>query len=246
MKRKNIKLLIEYDGTNYCGWQRQPNNLSVQEALEKAVAKITGEMVIVTGSGRTDSKVHALEQVANFHTLSKVPADRFKLALNGVLPKDIVITESSEVDLEFHACNDAKGKEYKYIIYNGNTRSPIRRNYSYFINKKLNFEDMEYALKFFIGKHDFKGFMATGSSIKGTIRTITDAYILKDEDMIEITIKGTGFLYNMVRIIAGTIIDVGRHKIDKNSIENIIDSRDRIKAGHTADAKGLYLWKVFY
>ena len=137
-------------------------------------------------------------------------------------------------------------RKYKYIIYNGKIRSAIKRNYSYFINQELNLEDMEYALKFFIGRHDFRGFMATGSSIKGTVRTITDAYLVKNEDMIEITIKGTGFLYNMVRIIAGTIIDVGRGKIDKFDIEKIIESRDRIKAGHTADAKGLYLSKVFY
>lgn len=246
MNKKNIKLLIEYDGTNYCGWQRQPDAPSVQESLERAVLKITGESVTVTGSGRTDSKVHALEQVANFHTSSVIPTDKFKMVLNGELRGDIAVRESVEVDSKFHSCDDARGKEYKYIIYNGKTRSPIKRNYSYFINQKLNFENMEYALKFFIGTHDFKGFMATGSSIKGTVRTITDAYIEKDKDMIEITIKGTGFLYNMVRIIAGTLIDVGRSKIDKDSIEEIIKSGDRIKAGHTADAKGLYLSKVFY
>lgn len=246
MKRKNIKLLIEYDGTNYCGWQRQPDEPSVQESLEKAVLKATGESVTVIGSGRTDSKVHALEQAANFHTSSVIPVDRFKMVLNGELPRDIAVIDATEVDIEFHACDYAKSKEYKYIIYNGRTRSPIKRNYSYFINQKLNFEDMEYAIKYFIGTHDFRGFMATGSSIKGTTRTITDAHIVKDEDMIEITIKGTGFLYNMVRIIAGTLIDVGRSKIDKNSIEEIIHSRDRINAGHTADAKGLYLSKVFY
>lgn len=246
MKKKNIKLLIEYDGTNYCGWQRQPKDPSVQEELERAILKLTGKDVTVIGSGRTDSKVHALEQVANFHISSKIPAGKFKLALNGLLSQDIAIKSSSEVHLDFHACDDAKLKEYKYMIYNGKTRSPIRRNHSYFINQKLNFKDMEYALKFFIGTHDFKGFMATGSSIKGTVRTITDASIVKDKDMIEITIQGTGFLYNMVRIIAGTLIDIGRGKIDKNYIEEIIESKDRIRAGHTADAKGLYLAKVFY
>lgn len=246
MKKKNIKLLIEYDGTNYCGWQRQPKDPSVQEELERAILKLTGKSVTVVGSGRTDSKVHALEQVANFNISSKIPASKFKLALNGLLPQDIAIKSSSEVHLDFHACDDAKLKEYKYLIYNGKTRSPIKRNHSYFISKKLNFKDMEYALRFFIGTHDFRGFMATGSSIKGTVRNITDASIVKNEDMIEVTIQGTGFLYNMVRIIVGTLIDIGRGKIDKNSIEDIIESRDRIKAGHTADAKGLYLSKVFY
>ena len=246
MNKKNIKLLIEYDGTNYCGWQRQTDDPSIQEALEEAIFEVTGENVTVTGSGRTDSRVHALGQVANFHTSSKIPADKFRMVLNGVLERDIVVKDSKEVDFNFHACDHAKGKEYKYIIYNGKIRSAIKRNYSYFINQELNLEDMEYALKFFIGRHDFRGFMATGSSIKGTVRTITDAYLVKNEDMIEITIKGTGFLYNMVRIIAGTLIDVGRGKIDKFDIEKIIESRDRIKAGHTADAKGLYLSKVFY
>ncbi len=246
MNKKNIKLTLEYDGTNYCGWQKQPNTPTVQEALEKAIFKITGEDVDVIGSGRTDSKVHALGQVANFHTLSSIPEEKFALALNGVLPKDIVVRESEEKELNFHSRYQAVGKEYKYIIYNDKVRSPLKRNYSYFVNYELDIDSMKYALNFFGGTHDFSAFMSTGSSIIGTTRTITGAELVENENMIEITIRGTGFLYNMVRIIVGTLVDIGIGKIDKNLVEEIINSKDRNMAGHTAAAEGLYLSKVFY
>lgn len=246
MDIKNIKLIVEYDGTNYCGWQKQPNAPSIQETLEKALLKITGEEVHVVGSGRTDSKVHASNQVANFHTRSKIPADKFRLALNRILPWDIAVKDSVQVDLGFHACDDAIGKEYKYVIYNNKVRSPLVRDYSYYVYDPLDIDSMSLALEHFIGTHDFAGFMATGSSIKGTIRTITTAQIVKTDSKIELTIRGTGFLYNMVRIIAGTLIDVGKGKIDQKKIGEIIESKDRNRAGHTAAARGLYLSKVFY
>ena len=243
---RNIKLTLEYDGTNYCGWQMQPNAPSVQEALEGAIAKITGEKITVIGSGRTDSKVHALGQVANFHTKSKIPEEKFILALNSMLPSDIAVNKSIEVSQDFHSRYDAKEKEYKYLIYNSKVRSPIKRNSSYFVNYELDIEAMALALKYFIGTHDFVGFMSTGSSIKGTIRTITEASLIEKDDTIEISIRGTGFLYNMVRIIVGTLVDIGIGKIDKDSIEEIINSKSRNKAGHTAPPQGLYLSKVFY
>ena len=246
MDMKNIKLIVEYDGTNYCGWQKQPNAPSIQETLEKAVLKVTGEEVLVVGSGRTDSKVHANNQVANFYTRSKIPSDKFRLALNRILPRDVAVKDSSRVDLDFHACDDAVGKEYKYLIYNNRVRSPMVRNYSYYVYDPLDIDKMAIALESFLGTHDFAGFMATGSSIKGTVRTISGAEIVKKDSSIEITIRGTGFLYNMVRIIAGTLIDVGKGKIDKDDMGKIIARKDRNKAGHTAAARGLYLSKVFY
>lgn len=246
MNKRNIKLTLEYDGTNYCGWQKQPNAPTVEEALEKAIRKITGENANIVGSGRTDSKVHAFGQVANFHTLSNIPGEKFALALNGALPKDIVIRESEEKELDFHSRYWAVGKEYTYIIYNDKMRSPIRRNYSYFVNYDLDIEAMKCALNCFGGTHDFAAFMATGSSVLGTTRTITGAQLVENENLIEITIRGTGFLYNMVRIIVGTLVDIGIGKIDKNQVEKIINSKDRNMAGHTAPAEGLYLSKVFY
>ncbi len=246
MMKRNIKLTLEYDGTNYCGWQVQVNALSVEEVLVSAISKITDEDIFVIGSGRTDSKVHALGQVANFHTESKIPDEKFRLAINSKLPADIVVRESIEVSEDFHSRYDAKEKEYIYIIYNDKVRSPIKRNYSYFVNYELDIEAMERALECFIGTHDFVGFMSTGSSIKGTIRTITEASLKQKDGMIEIRVRGTGFLYNMVRIIVGTLVDIGIGKIDKDSTMQIINSKQRNKAGHTAPPQGLYLSKVFY
>lgn len=244
--KRNIKLTIEYDGTNYCGWQIQNNAISVQEIIERAIKKLTDEIVSITGSGRTDTKVHALGQVANFFTESTIPADKFRVALNCVLPDDISIRESREVDHNFHSRHLAVGKEYKYFIYANEVRSPIRRNYSCFARDSLNAEYMAKALECFVGTHDFSGFMSTGSSIKTTVRTIYEASLIKRDDMIEITIRGNGFLYNMVRIIVGTLLEVGTCKIDYKSMSEIIESTDRKRAGATAPAEGLYLSKVFY
>ena len=246
MKKRNIKLILEYDGTNYCGWQKQINAPTVQETLEKAIFKLTTEKVNSIGSGRTDSKVHALGQVVNFHTSSIIPAEKFAIALNSILPRDIVVKKSVEQELDFHSRYWAVGKEYKYFIYNGKIRSALKRNYSYFVNYDLDVEAMKYALNYFGGTHDFAGFMSTGSSVLGTTRTIKGAQLVENDDIIEITIRGTGFLYNMVRIIVGTLVDIGTGKIDKNLIEEIIESKDRNRAGHTAPAEGLYLSKVFY
>lgn len=246
MDKRNIRLTLEYDGTNYCGWQKQPNALSIQETLEKAISRVVKEDVSVTGSGRTDSNVHAMGQVANFYTVSKIPSDKFVMAINSMLPKDIAVRESKQVNLDFHSRYDAIGKEYKYLIYNSKVRSPLKKDYSYHVNYKLDREAMKDALYYFIGEHDFSGFMSTGSSIKGTVRTITHAEFVDNGEMIEITLRGTGFLYNMVRIIVGTLVDVGIGKIDKDSIVEIIESKERKQAGHTAPPEGLYLSQVFY
>lgn len=243
---RNIKLIIEYDGTNYFGWQKQPNHRTIQETIENSIKKITKEDIDIFGSGRTDRGVHARGQVANFFTNARIPEDKIKDAINSVLPDDIVISHSEEVDEAFHSRYSAKGKEYRYIFFNRRIPSPLLRNYAYHIPQKLHFDLMEKSLADFIGTHDFKSFMASGSSVKDTIRTINNASLNKNHEIIELKINGNGFLYNMVRIIAGTLVDIGIGKISRNDIPQIIASKDRKKAGHTAPPHGLYLEKVLY
>jgi tRNA pseudouridine38-40 synthase len=242
----NIKLTIEYDGTNYIGWQKQENGNSIQQEIERAINLITGEEVNLIGSGRTDSGVHAKGQVANFITKAKIPANKFKFAINSKLPDDIVIIDSEKVDESFHSRYDAIGKKYKYLIYDSPIRSPLYRNFVYHLPYPLDYKEMEKAIKFFIGTHDFRSFMASSSSVKTTIRTINDAFLFKENDLIVFSIEGNGFLYNMVRIIVGTLVDIGRGKINSSSIPNIISSKNRKAAGHTAPPQGLYLEKVYY
>lgn len=243
---KNVKLTIEYDGTNYHGWQYQNNVNSIQEEIEKALTKITGEYINIFGSGRTDAGVHATGQVANFYTTSQLPIKRFKYALNMRLPRDITIVDSEEVDLEFHSRFSAKGKQYKYIIYNNEMPSAINRNYSYHIINRLNIDEMKKASKCLIGTHDFKSFMSKGTIVKDTIRTIYSIDIIKNGNFIEIIIEGSSFLRSMIRIIVGTLILVGNGKLRKEDLPNIILGKTRCLSGPTAPAQGLYLQKVYY
>ncbi len=243
---KNIKIIIEYDGTNYFGWQRQKNQRSIQECIEEALYKLTGENISLIGSSRTDSGVHARGFVANFKTNSTIPPEKFKDALNTKLPIDIVVKWSEEVHLDFHARYDCKGKTYKYTILNEEVRSPLMRNYTYLVKDNLDIKSMEEACKYFIGKHDFEAFKSTGSSVKTSIRTISELYLVKNENLIEIYVSADGFLYNMVRIIVGTLIEVGRGKIAPEDIKDIIISKDRNKTGKCVPAQGLVLEKVFY
>ncbi|TYQ15151.1 UNVERIFIED_CONTAM: tRNA pseudouridine38-40 synthase [Acetivibrio alkalicellulosi] len=243
---KNIKLIIEYEGTNYHGWQIQKNAKTVQSTIEKAIKGLTGEEIKLTASSRTDFGVHAYGQTANFKTHSSIPADRFSYALNKMLPDDIVIKQSEEVEIDFHARYNAKGKKYRYIIYNSQFPSAILRNRAYHIPFKLNFENMKEGASFFCGTHDFSAFKSSGSSVKTSIRTITEISLVKNEDIIKMEIAGDGFLYNMVRIIAGTLVDVGMGRIESKDIIGIIEGRDRKKAGRTAPAQGLYLLEVYY
>lgn len=242
----NIKLTIQYDGSNYYGWQRQKDRNSIQGEVEKAIKLVTGETVNLIGSGRTDRGVHAEGQVANFITKSSIPGDRFKYALNSKLPNDISIVESNIVNDDFHSRYDAIGKMYRYIIYNKEIRNPMYRNFVYHVPYKLNMDNMQSALEFFLGTHDFSAFMASNSSVKSTIRTINEIFLIKRNDLIFFSIEGNGFLYNMVRIIVGTLIEVGSGKIELKSIPYIIESGNRNKAGHTAPAQGLCLEKVYY
>jgi len=246
---KNIKLIIEFDGTNYCGWQRQVKEPTVQEAVEKAISSLTGEAteaINLTGCSRTDSGVHSIAFVANFKTSSTVPPERFKEALNSRLPEDIAVINSEEVAPDFHARYAALGKTYCYTILNRGVRSPLYRNHTYLVKDHLDIDKMKEASRYFVGKHDFTAFKSTGSSVKTSVRTITALEVHKEGDLIKIYASADGFLYNMVRIIVGTLLEVGRGKIQPDTIKEIIESKERTRAGICVPAQGLSLDKVYY
>ncbi|KXG75691.1 tRNA pseudouridine synthase A [Fervidicola ferrireducens] len=242
----NVKILLEYDGSNYHGWQRQKNALTIQEVVEEAVYKVTGEKVKVIGAGRTDAGVHARGQVANFHTNCRIPVERLPYAINSHLPEDIVVKGAEEVPDDFHARYSAKAKVYTYTIYNAPFPSPLMRKYSYFYPHILDVEAMQEAAKAFVGVHDFTAFRASGSPVKSSIRNVMRLEVKKNKDVITIEVEADGFLYNMVRIIAGTLLEVGSGKRTPEEIPSVISSRDRERAGITLPAHGLCLEKVVY
>ena len=243
---RNIKLTIEYDGKDFNGWQKQHNKLNIQGTIEQAIKNITGEDVELNASGRTDAGVHALGQVANFKTNSEIPIEKFAIAINSKLKKSIVIKKAEEVDEKFHSRLNCKRKTYRYIINNSSEGTAIYRYLETHIPQKLDVKKMEQALKYFEGEHDFKAFKASGTSSKSSVRTIYKTQIYKKEDRIIIELTGNGFLYNMVRIIAGTLVDVGLGKIEPQQIENIIKEKKRENAGKTLPPNGLYLVSVEY
>lgn len=243
---RNIKLTIEYDGKEFNGWQKQPTKLNIQGEIEKAIEEITGEKVDLTASGRTDAGVHSLGQTANFKTDSQIPIEKIAKAINSKLKKSIVIKSAEEVDEKFHSRYSVKSKTYRYIINNSENGTAIYRGLEYHIPMKLDVKKMQEAVKFFEGEHDFKGFKASGTSSKSSIRTIYKGEVKQEGERIIIEVTGNGFLYNMVRIIAGTLVDVGLEKIKPEEISEIIESKDRTKAGKTLPPHGLYLLKVEY
>lgn len=243
---RNIKLTIEYDGKCYNGWQKQPNKLNIQGEIERAIYNITKEEVDLIGSGRTDAGVHALGQVANFKTNSEISIEKLPLAINSQLKNSIVIKEAEEVDERFHSRYNAKHKTYRYIINNSKCGTAIYRNLEYSYPFKLDAEKMKQASKYFEGEHDFKAFKSSGTSSKNSVRTIYKAIVKQEGEKIIIELTGNGFLYNMVRIISGTLLDVGLGKIRAEEIPEIIESKDRQRAGKTLPAHGLYLVEVKY
>ncbi|NMC57215.1 MAG: tRNA pseudouridine(38-40) synthase TruA [Eubacteriaceae bacterium] len=243
---RNIQLIIEYDGSNYCGWQRQNNGISIQQKIEEALEIISGEKLSITGAGRTDAGVHAYAQSANFYTESKIPIDKFPFAVNSALPSDIAVIKAYERDESFNSRYSAIEKTYIYKIYNRRIPSPFYARYAYHCPVDINIEKMIMASKQIIGKHDFTSFMATGGQVKSTVRDVYDIDIYKEGDIITISVRGNGFLYNMVRIISGTLLYAGIGKIDPSDIEKIIDSKDRTLAGITLPACGLYLKEIVY
>ena len=245
---RNIKLIIEYNGKSFNGWQKQPNKLNIQGEIEKAIEELTGEEVELIASGRTDAGVHSFGQTANFKTNNEtIEIEKFPLAINSKLKKTIVIKSAEEVDERFHSRYNVKSKTYRYVINNDETPSAIYKDLEYHFPIKLDVDKMNEASKFFIGEHDFKGFKASGTSSKSSVRIIFDAKVYKDDNnRINIELMGNGFLYNMVRIISGTLLDVGLGKIKPEDIKDIIEAKDRNLAGRTLPPYGLYLMKVEY
>lgn len=243
---RNIKLTIEYDGKDFKGWQKQPNKLNIQGEIEKAIENITGEKVELIASGRTDAGVHAMGQVANFKTNSNMPIEKIPIAINSQVKNSIRIQNAEEVDENFHSRFNCKKKTYRYVIDNSKYGSAIYRNISYHMPIKLDVEEMKKAIKYFEGEHDFKAFKSSGTSSKSSIRTIYKADIITEGTNIAIDLTGNGFLYNMVRIIAGTLVDVGLGKIKADDIPAIIESKDRTRAGKTLPPHGLMLLNVVY
>ncbi len=241
---RRIMLVIAYDGTAYCGWQIQNNAVTVEEKITNAIAELTGETIELIGASRTDAGVHACGNVAVFDTDSRIPADKFSYALNQRLPEDIVIQSSSEVALNFHPRHCDSRKTYEYKILNARHNRPLLRRYTYFVHQLIDVERMKQAAIYLIGEHDFKSFCSTHTQAKTTVRTIYYIDITQNADVISIKINGNGFLYNMVRIIVGTLLEVGMGMREPKEMKDILDKCDREAAGPTAPAIGLTLLEI--
>ena len=253
---RRILLRVAYDGTNYHGWQLQSNAATIEGELNRALRALTGEEIVVTGASRTDAGVHALGNVAVFDTTSRIPAEKFSYALNQRLPEDIVFQSSKQVADDFHPRHCDCRKTYEYDILNRTFPLPAYRNTAYFLYGTLNIEAMRRACQAFLGEHDFASFCAAGAQVQTTVRTIyslevecrplTEANVGSADQLLTIRVKGNGFLYNMVRIIAGTLVEVGRGHIKPEEVAGIIAAKDRAKAGPTAPARGLRLVEIEY
>lgn len=237
---------IEYDGTNYCGWQRQKEDITIQQVIEEAIDKIQGGTCTLEGSGRTDAGVHAINQVAHFDSICTIPPDSWRFVLNNILPPDIRIVKSTAVQNDWHARFWAKDKTYKYVFYNSRVNTAIKRNYSFFVPYRLDEDRMKRALNDLIGEHDFNAFMSRKSDKENTVRTIYETRLERHGDEFHLYIKGNGFLHNMVRTIAGTLVDIGRGQLGIDTFKRAIETKDRVILGITADAGGLFLWEVNY
>jgi len=243
---RNVKFTIEYDGTGYCGWQRQSNGTSIQEVIEKTLKRTLGETVKLTGSGRTDSGVHARAQVANFKTSSRLTTKQLLFALNSSLPKDIAIVKAEEAPSGFNARFKARRKVYRYRILNSPTHSPLEIRYSYQYRQPLDVGLMKREAGALLGRHNFKSFQALDSRRRSSVTHIRRIAITRRQKNICIDIEADGFLYNMVRVIVGTLIEIGRGKFKKGDMERILKAKDRAMAGPTAPARGLCLMEVRY
>ena len=243
---KRVMLEIAYDGTNYCGWQVQPNGITVQEVINQKLSELLKEPIETIGASRTDAGVHALGNVAVFDTSARMPGEKISYALNQRLPEDIRIQMSKEVEPDFHPRYRNSRKTYQYRILNKKFPVPTKRLYSHFTYLPLDVEKMRKAGEYLLGEHDFKSFCGAGAQVKTTVRTIYDFQIKKEDDEICMRITGSGFLYNMVRILAGTLIEVGSGARKPEDMLEIIEAKDRKKAGATAPARGLTLIKIQY
>lgn len=248
---KRFKLVVAYDGTNYCGWQIQPNAPTIEGELNAALRRLTGENIQVIGASRTDAGVHACGNVAVFDSDTPIPGGKLLFALNPHLPEDIRVVDSCVVSADFHPRHCDTRKTYEYHICTGKTILPTQRLYNHWIPHRLDIAAMNEAAKYLIGTHDFKSFCAAQTQVKTTVRTVlgitvTEASSDETNKNITIRVEGEGFLYNMVRIISGTLLKVGLHTWPPEYVQEILESRDRTKAGETVPAKGLFLKKIEY
>ena len=243
---RRIKLTVAYDGTDYCGWQVQNNGATIEGELNTALTRLTGQTVKVIGASRTDAGVHARGNVAVFDTESSIPPERFLFAVNALLPEDIVVVDSCEVAADWHPRHCNTEKTYEYRVLNQKLPDPMRRRDTYFVSFPLDLEKMRKAAGYLEGEHDFKSFCNVHTHVEDTVRTIYRLEVIREENVITIRVRGNGFLYNMVRIIAGTLVFVGGGKINPNDMTDIINSKDRERAGITAPPQGLCLKEVYY
>lgn len=248
---RRILLRVAYDGTEYCGFQVQPGKETVEGCLNAALTSLLGEKTEVIGASRTDSGVHALDSVVVFDTTARMPADKFSYAVNSYLPEDIRVVKSCEVSPDFHPRKRNSRKTYAYKIYCAPFSNPLLRKYSLFLYTKLDVRKMHEGAKHLIGEHDFKSFCSEGTQALTTVRTIYDASVTESinpdgSSMITLRITGNGFLYNMVRIIAGTLIEIGRGRKSPSDIDDILSACDRKCAGPTAEPQGLVLEKFVF
>ena len=243
---RRIRLRVAYDGTAYCGWQVQPEVPTIEGELNQAISKLTKEEIIVIGASRTDAGVHAKGNVAVFDTESTIPADRFAYALNPLLPEDIVVVASDEVEADWHPRHCDTEKTYEYKILNSNFPDPMRRRDTYHVSFDLDLEKMREAAEYLKGEHDFKSFCNVHTQVEDTVRTIYDLEVEIEGELITIRVRGNGFLYNMVRILAGTLIGVGRGAIAPEQIPAILEAKDRQAAGMRVPPQGLRLVEIDY
>lgn len=243
---KNIKLILQYDGTNYHGFQIQPDVVTIQSALQDALLEITGTETKVNGCSRTDAGVHAINYCAGFVTESPIPADRFSLVMNNYLPNDIRIISSCEMPEDFHPRFSTLSKEYVYTIDTSGDVNVFSRNYSWQYKSKLNIELMQEAASYIVGEQDFCSFMTSGPEMETTVRNVMSLEVTQREDIVKINIRADGFLYNMVRIITGTLVWVGEGKIEPSYVKEIIKGKSRSLAGPTAPPQGLALYRIYY
>lgn len=241
---RRIKLIVSYDGTDYCGWQVQPGKRTIEGELNKALSSLLHEEIAVIGASRTDAGVHGLGNIAVFDTESRIPGEKFSYALNQRLPEDIVIQESSEVAADYHPRKCNSTKTYEYRIWNHPFPNPLNRRYATFVYTPLDVERMERAAKFLEGEHDFTSFCSVATQVENKVRTIYSADVKQEGRMITLRVQGSGFLYNMVRIIAGTLIKVGQGALQPEQIPEILAAMNRQAAGPTAPPEGLTLVEI--
>lgn len=243
---RTIKLTLRYDGSAFHGWQFQPNCITVEEEMKKALFQILREDIKIQSCSRTDTGVHANMFCCSFRTESERPCDKIILGLNAVLPETVAVYGCEDVPEDFHARYSCVGKEYIYKIWNGKERNPFMRNYALHFPRKLDEQLLDKASKDFIGTYDFSSFCASGATVQSKVRTVFDASVKREGDFVVFSVTGDGFLYNMVRIMVGTLLDISDGRIEKDKIKDIIKSENREKAGKTASPVGLYLNRVFY